>query len=150
MAPARNRASASLACASGYRSTWTASAIFAASARNASPSRRVRFATERTLRFAPQQPIGEGWNVAHVDAGADDRAAPRGCGQGGGDEGSGRAKISAASSSAGDRSSLPQPNAPESPREGLRIVVAGAGEREHRPSLRQRHLRDEVRAAPKP
>ena len=48
--PARSRRSASLASASGSASTVVRTGTSGASARNASPSRRVRFATERTLR----------------------------------------------------------------------------------------------------
>ncbi len=46
-----------------------------ASARNSTASARVRFATERTTRSPHSRRVRERRDVAHVDAGADDRAA---------------------------------------------------------------------------
>jgi hypothetical protein len=63
------------AWASGWDSTIVRIGIRGASAMNSSPSRRVRFATERMLPLAPQQLVGERRDVGYVDAGADDRAA---------------------------------------------------------------------------
>ena len=48
--PARTRASASFACSSGTASTSVRTWAVGATARNSSPSARVRFATERTTR----------------------------------------------------------------------------------------------------
>jgi propanol-preferring alcohol dehydrogenase len=48
--PSRSRASASFACSSGNVSVSVRTGICAASARNSSPSWRVRLATERTVR----------------------------------------------------------------------------------------------------
>ena len=42
-----------------------------ARARNSSPSARVRLATERSAPLLPEKLVGEGRDVAHVDAGAD-------------------------------------------------------------------------------
>ena len=75
--PARSFASASFASSSGNVSTSVRTGISAASARNSSPSRRVRFATERSDALAPQQLVRERRDVRHVDPRADDGAALR-------------------------------------------------------------------------
>ena len=75
--PSRRRASALFASSSANVSTSVRTGTRGASARNSSPSRRVRFATERSDTLSPEQLVRERRDVRHVDAGADDDAALR-------------------------------------------------------------------------
>src|SRR6266511_2188464 len=69
--PRRSLASASFACSSGNTSTCVRTGTRGASARNSSPSRRVRFATERSTRSPQSNSYGNDgmslmWIPAHT------------------------------------------------------------------------------------
>ena len=116
-----------------------------ASARNSSPSRRVRFATEQIVRSCQRSSIGERRNVAHVNPAADDRAAALEHAQRCRDERTDRRED--------DRGielfrrhfvRASCPDGAEPAREFLRRRVAWSGKRKKFPALMPRHLRNDV------
>ena len=122
-----------------------ATGTWGASARNSSPSRRVRLATERTKRSPHRMLVRERGDVAHVDAGADHRPArPSARSAAGTSAPTGAKMIAASSGSGGGSSEPPAQTAPSSRANACAAVVAGAGEREHLPALPARDLGDDV------
>ena len=117
-----------------------------ASARNSSPSARVRFATERTP-LAPEQLVREGRDVAHVDARAHDRCRPcaRARSAAGTSSPTGAKMIAASSSSGGPARRVARPLGAERARERLRLLVARARDGEHARGPERRDLADDVR-----
>ena len=115
-----------------------------ASASNSSPSRRVRFATERSVALAPEDLVRERRDVGHVDAGADDGAALRDGRERRRDELAGRGEDDRRVELLGRRARA-GPLRAERAGERLRLVVALARHGEHAAALAPRDLRDDVR-----
>src|SRR4029453_10960863 len=99
--------------------------------------------------LAPKQPIRKRRNVAHMDARADHRAAPRRRSQRDGNQGSGRCEDQRRVQRRGRRFVAPAgPVDAKTPREPLSVSVSRPGEGVDGASLCQRDLRDEMRRGP--
>jgi hypothetical protein len=105
--------------------------------------RQVRNRADRA--FSPEQLVGEGGDIAHVDAGADDRRPLRGGAQRRRDERPDRGEDDRCLEQL--RRSLagaPRPLCAERARERLSLLVAVAGEGEDAPALMHGDLADDV------
>ena len=96
--------------------------------------------------LSPQQPVRECRDVAHVNPGADNGTAARGrCKRNGDQRPGGREDQRRIERRRRLFVAAARPVRADAPREVLRIVVAGPGECVDGASLRQGHLRDQVR-----
>ena len=149
--PRRRRSSASFACSSGNSSTWSRPARCGASAEELHPvlARQIRDRADDPL--VPEQLVGEGRDVAHVDPRADEDAAA-------GEVAERRGHELARRREDDRRVELLRrrpvggagPLAAELPRERGGRVVAGADEAEQPPPLVACDLRDDVRGRAEP
>ena len=122
-----------------------------ASSRNSSPSRARQVGDRAERPLAPEDLVGEGRDLAHVDAGADHPGALRACPQRRRHQGADRGEDDRAVELLRRRLlGRARPVRAELAGELLRLLVAGAGEGEDPPSLVNRNLAEDVGGGAEP